>query len=443
MNFAKLGLIEPLLRTLQHLDYTTPTPVQAQAIPAVLAGRDLMAAAQTGTGKTAGFALPVLQRLALEGAKVASNSIRALVLVPTRELAEQVHANIREYAENLPVSTYAVYGGVSLNPQMMRLRRGVDLLVATPGRLLDLFRQNAVKFGQVQTLVLDEADRMLDLGFAEELQAVYAALPRKRQTLLFSATFSDQIRMLAGLALNDPLSIEVSPRNTTASTVKQWLVPVDKKRKADLFCHLLRKQRWKQVLVFAKTRNGVDQLVERLLSEGVNADGIHGDRPQATRQRALDTFKAREIQVLVATDVAARGLDIDDLPLVVNLDLPIVAEDYVHRIGRTGRAGNKGEAISLVCADEVQLLAAIETLIRQTLPRHEEPDFIPDHRVPMTDASGQVVKKPKKPKKPKENSAKRGLGRWMDSAESSASEPSVKPVRKVPSFNSGPRKRKP
>ncbi|QXI47262.1 DEAD/DEAH box helicase [Pseudomonas anuradhapurensis] len=443
MNFAKLGLIEPLLRTLQQLDYTTPTPVQAKAIPAVLAGRDLMAAAQTGTGKTAGFALPVLQRLALEGEKVASNSIRALVLVPTRELAEQVHNNVREYAENLPLSTYAVYGGVSINPQMMRLRRGVDLLVATPGRLLDLFRQNAVKFNQVQTLVLDEADRMLDLGFAEELQSVYAALPRKRQTLLFSATFSEQIRMLAGLALNNPLSIEVSPRNATASSVKQWLVPVDKKRKVDLFCHLLRKQRWKQVLVFAKTRNGVDQLVERLLAEGVNADGIHGDRPQATRQRALDSFKAREIQVLVATDVAARGLDIDDLPLVVNLDLPIVAEDYVHRIGRTGRAGNKGEAISLVCADEVQLLAAIEVLTRQTLPRHEEPDFIPDHRVPMTDASGQVIKKPKKPKKPKENSAKRGLGRWMDSAEAGSAAPAVKAVRKVPSFNGGPRKRKP
>ncbi|MGX1178146.1 ATP-dependent RNA helicase RhlE [Pseudomonas sp. IAP-CY TE4608] len=443
MNFAKLGLIEPLLRTLQQLDYTTPTPVQAKAIPAVLAGRDLMAAAQTGTGKTAGFALPVLQRLALEGEKVASNSIRALVLVPTRELAEQVHNNVREYAKNLPLSTYAVYGGVSINPQMMRLRRGVDLLVATPGRLLDLFRQNAVKFNQVQTLVLDEADRMLDLGFAEELQSVYAALPRKRQTLLFSATFSDQIRMLAGLALNDPLSIEVSPRNATAASVKQWLVPVDKKRKADLFCHLLRKQRWKQVLVFAKTRNGVDQLVERLLAEGVNADGIHGDRPQATRQRALDSFKAREVQVLVATDVAARGLDIDDLPLVVNLDLPIVAEDYVHRIGRTGRAGNKGEAISLVCADEVQLLAAIEVLTRQTLPRHEEPDFIPEHRVPMTDASGQVIKKPKKPKKPKENSAKRGLGRWMDSSEAGSAEPAVKAVRKVPSFNGGPRKRKP
>ena len=445
MNFAKLGLIEPLLRTLQQLDYTTPTPVQAKAIPAVLAGRDLMAAAQTGTGKTAGFALPVLQRLALEGEKVASNSIRALVLVPTRELAEQVHNNVREYAENLPLSTYAVYGGVSINPQMMRLRRGVDLLVATPGRLLDLFRQNAVKFNQVQTLVLDEADRMLDLGFAEELQSVYAALPRKRQTLLFSATFSDQIRMLAGLALNDPLSIEVSPRNATATSVKQWLVPVDKKRKADLFCHLLRKQRWKQVLVFAKTRNGVDALVERLQAQGVNADGIHGDRPQATRQRALDSFKAREIQILVATDVAARGLDIDDLPLVVNFDLPIVAEDYIHRIGRTGRAGATGEAISLVCADEVNLLSAIEMLTRQPLTRHQEQDFDPDHRVPDTDASGQVIKKPKKPKKPKVSGGggKRNLGKWVDSGDAAPVEPSIKPVRKVPVFNTGPRKRKP
>lgn len=442
MTFAKLGLIEPLLRALERLDYNTPTPVQAQAIPAVLAGRDLMAAAQTGTGKTAGFALPLLQRLTLEGAKVASNSVRALVLVPTRELAEQVHSNIREYAEHLPLSTYAVYGGVSINPQMMKLRKGIDLLVATPGRLLDLFRQNAVKFNQLQALVLDEADRMLDLGFAEELRAVYAALPARRQTLLFSATFSDEIRLLAGQTLNDPLSIEVSPRNVTASTVKQWIVPVDKKRKPELFSHLLRKQRWKQVLVFAKTRNGVDQLVERLRGQGVNADGIHGDKPQATRQRALDSFKAREIQILVATDVAARGLDIDDLPLVVNFDLPIVAEDYIHRIGRTGRAGNTGEAISLVCADEVQLLSAIEMLTRKTLPRHEEPDFIPDHKVPMTDANGQVLKKPKKPKKPKESSSKRSLGRWMDSAET-ATAPVAKPVRKVPTFNTGPRKRKP
>lgn len=443
MTFAKLGLIEPLLRALQTLGYNSPTPVQAQAIPAVLAGRDLMAAAQTGTGKTAGFALPLLQRLTMEGAKVASNSVRALVLVPTRELAEQVHANIQEYAEHLPLSTYAVYGGVSINPQMMKLRKGVDLLVATPGRLLDLYRQNAVKFSQLQALVLDEADRMLDLGFSEELRDIYAALPTRRQTLLFSATFSDPIRLLAGQMLDDPLSVEVSPRNEAANTVKQWVVPVDKKRKPELFSHLLRKQRWKQVLVFAKTRNGVDQLVERLQGQGVNADGIHGDKPQATRQRALDSFKARETQILVATDVAARGLDIEDLPLVVNFDLPIVAEDYIHRIGRTGRAGSTGEAISLVCADEVQLLSAIEMLTRKTLPRHEEPDFEPEHRVPATDATGQVLKKPKKPKKPKKSGGKKSLGRWMDSGETVVEAPAVKPVRKVPAFNTGPRKRKP
>ena len=446
MTFATLGLIEPLLRSLETLGYQTPTPVQAQAIPAVLAGRDLMAAAQTGTGKTAGFALPLLQLLAMEGPKVTANSVRALILVPTRELAEQVHEAVRQYAENLPLRTYAVYGGVSINPQMMKLRSGVDLLVATPGRLLDLFRQNALKFNQLQTLVLDEADRMLDLGFSEELANIYKALPKKRQTLLFSATFSDDIRLLAGQMLNDPLTIEVSPRNVAANTVKQWIVTVDKKRKPELFVHLMRKGKWKQVLVFAKTRNGVDALVEKLQGLGINADGIHGDKPQATRQRALDRFKASEVQILVATDVAARGLDIEDLPLVVNFDLPIVAEDYIHRIGRTGRAGSTGEAISLVCADEVNLLSAIEMLTRQTLKRQNEPDFEPEHRVPDTDASGQVVKKPKKPKKPKASGGgggKRNLGRWVDSGEVAPAEPSIKPVRKVPVFNTGPRKRKP
>ncbi|MDE1166804.1 MAG: DEAD/DEAH box helicase [Pseudomonas sp.] len=444
MTFATLGLIEPLLRALETLGYQTPTPVQAQAIPAVLAGRDLMAAAQTGTGKTAGFALPILQRLTMEGPKVASNCVRALVLVPTRELAEQVHANIQEYGEHLPLSTYAVYGGVSINPQMMKLRKGVDVLVATPGRLLDLYRQNAVKFSQLETLVLDEADRMLDLGFSEELRDIYAALPKKRQTLLFSATFSDAIRLLAGQMLNDPLSIEVSPRNVAASSVKQWIVTVDKKRKAELFIHLLKKQKWTQVLVFAKTRNGVDALVERLQGLGINADGIHGDKPQATRQRALDRFKASEVQILVATDVAARGLDIDDLPTVVNFDLPIVAEDYIHRIGRTGRAGLTGEAISLVCADEVQLLSAIETLTRQALKRVDESGFEPDHRVPETTASGEVIKKPKKPKKPKVSGGKKTLGKWTDSGDSPIdAAPPVKPVRKVPVFNTGPRKRKP
>jgi superfamily II DNA/RNA helicase len=418
--------------------------VQAQAIPPVLAGRDLMAAAQTGTGKTAGFALPLLQRLTLEGPKVAPNSIRALVLVPTRELAEQVHESIRQYAEHLPLSTYAVYGGVSINPQMMKLRKGVDILVATPGRLLDLHRQNALKFSQLQTLILDEADRMLDLGFSEELRSIYAALPKRRQTLLFSATFSDAIRQLAEQMLDDPLSIEVSPRNVAASSVKQWVVTVDKKRKPELFIHLLKKLRWSQVLVFAKTRVGVDQLVERLQGLGINADGIHGDKPQATRQRALDRFKASEVQILVATDVAARGLDIDDLPTVVNFDLPIVAEDYIHRIGRTGRAGLTGEAISLVCADEVELLSAIETLTRQTLRREEEPDFTPEHRVPTTDATGQILKKPKKPKKPKvSGGGKRNLGKWVDSGDTAPEPVAVKPVRKVPVFNTGPRKKKP
>ena len=442
MTFASLGLIEPLLRALDARGYQTPTPVQAQAIPPVLAGRDLMAAAQTGTGKTAGFALPLLQRLTMEGPKVAPNTIRALVLAPTRELAEQVHESIRQYAEHLPLSTYAVYGGVSINPQMMKLRKGVDVLVATPGRLLDLHRQNAVKFSQLQTLILDEADRMLDLGFAEELRGIYAALPKRRQTLLFSATFSDPIRLLASQMLDDPLTIEVSPRNVAAASVKQWVVTVDKKRKADLFIHLMKKHRWGQVLVFAKTRVGVDQLVDRLQALGLNADGIHGDKPQATRQRALDRFKSNEVKILVATDVAARGLDIDDLPTVVNLDLPIVAEDYIHRIGRTGRAGLTGEAISLVCADEVELLSAIEVLTRQTLERREEQDFEPEHRVPSTDASGQILKKPKKPKKPKVSGSKRNLGKWVDSGDSEPA-PAVKPVRKVPVFNTGPRKKKP
>ena len=443
MTFASIGLIEPLLRALTDLNYQTPTPVQTQAIPAVLKGRDLLAAAQTGTGKTAGFALPLLQRLTMEGAQVAANSVRALVLVPTRELAEQVHDSLRQYGQHLPLRTYAVYGGVSINPQMMKLRRGVDVLVATPGRLLDLYRQNAVKFSQIQALVLDEADRMLDLGFSRELNELFVILPQRRQTLLFSATFSDSIREMARLLLRDPLSIEVAPRNSAAKTVKQSLIPVDKKRKSALFLHLLRARRWGQVLVFAKTRKGVDQLVEELLAAGINADAIHGDKPQPARLRALARFKANEVQILVATDVAARGLDIDDLPLVVNFDLPIVAEDYVHRIGRTGRAGASGEALSLVCADEVELLAAIETLLGHVLARKDEPDFIPDHRVPVTSKDGQILKKPKKPKAPKSfegasSKTEKPLGRWVDS-----DAPKVKAVRQVPKFGEKPRAKKP
>ena len=399
MTFADMGLAVPLLGALETLGYSTPTPVQRAAIPAVLAGRDLMAAAQTGTGKTAGFALPLLHRLSTETTPVASNSVRVLVLVPTRELAEQVNESFRNYGKYLAVKTYAVYGGVSINPQMMKMRKGLDLVVATPGRLLDLYRQNAIRFGEVQTLVLDEADRMLDLGFAKELEAVFAALPKRRQTLLFSATFSDPIRALANRLLHNPAVIEVSPPNTAADTVHQWVIPVDKKRKPDLLLHLLASRQWRLALVFVKTRKGVDLLVDTLLARGIGADAIHGDKAQAGRQRALDRFKAGEVQVLVATDVASRGLDIDDLPQVVNFDLPIVAEDYIHRIGRTGRAGARGEAVSLVCADEAPLLAAIERLLRKNFERIEEAGFEPEHRVPMTNAAGELVKKPKKPKK--------------------------------------------
>jgi len=400
MSFASLGLIDQIVRTLDALAYHTPTAVQEQAIPAVLAGRDVMAAAQTGTGKTAGFTLPILQRLA-KGGTVGSNAVRALILVPTRELAEQVHESVRTYAEGLPLRTMVAYGGVSINPQMMALRKGVDVMVATPGRLLDLQRQNAVRFNEVKTLVLDEADRMLDLGFARELDGLMKLLPKKRQTLLFSATFSDQIRALSNQMLRDPVRIEATPRNTTVAAVKQWIIPVDKKRKPELFVHLLERHDWTQVLAFARTRKGVDELVSLLEAKRITADSIHGDKPQPARLRALERFKAGEVRVLVATDVAARGIDIDDLPAVINVDLPIVAEDYVHRTGRTGRAGATGEAVSLVCADEVEQLAAIEVLTRQALERVEEPGFAPDHRVPMTDAKGQIVKKPKKPKKPK------------------------------------------
>ncbi|MBU3696966.1 DEAD/DEAH box helicase [Dechloromonas sp.] len=420
MSFADLGLSAPLLQALAQLGYPAPTPVQQQAIPGVLAGRDLMAAAQTGTGKTAAFALPLLQRLAAEEQRAGSNSIRALVLVPTRELAEQVMTSFRTYGEGLPVSCYAAYGGVSLNPQMMRMRRGVDILVATPGRLIDLFTKNAVKFRELQTLVLDEADRMLDLGFADDLDILFQALPKKRQTLLFSATFSDEIRSMAKARLRDPLSIEVSPRNTAAKTVTQWVVPCDKKRKTELFLYMRKDRGWGQVLVFVKTKKGCDELVGRLQAKQIAADTIHGDRPQASRLKALEAFKAGEVQILVATDVAARGLDIDDLPQVVNFDLPLQAEDYIHRIGRTGRAGASGEAISLVCADEAPLLAAIETLLKQTLSRDEEPGFEPSHRLPQT---GPATGAPKPPKKPKTGGNRKVPGNWEGFDDFAAAKP--------------------
>ena len=383
MQFKDLGLIAPLLQALHELGHTTPTPIQVKGIPAVLAGRDLIAAAQTGTGKTGSFALPLLQKLG-ELPPPEPNSISALVLTPTRELAQQVADDLRDYGRRLPVRVLVAYGGVSLNPQMMALRRGADILVATPGRLLDLHGKNALRLGQLQVLVLDEADRMLDMGFSRELEQILALLPRRRQTLLFSATFSDPVRALATGLLHHPLEVDASPRNTTVASVKQRVIPVDKQRKLELFCHLLRKQRWPQVLVFAKTRKRVDELVTSLQYQAVSTAAIHGDIPQHARLAALRRFNAGQVRVLVATDVAARGLDIEALPLVVNLDLPIAPEGYVHRIGRTGRAGQAGEAISLVCADVATQLAAIEALIGKMLARRELEGFEPKHRVPAT-----------------------------------------------------------
>ncbi|MDD2558817.1 MAG: DEAD/DEAH box helicase [Desulfuromonadaceae bacterium] len=395
MSFASFGLSEPLRLAIKESGYSKPTPIQLKAIPIILAGKDLMAAAQTGTGKTASFVLPLLQRLN-NGPKVKANQVRILVLTPTRELAVQVAQNVDSYSKHLPLKTCVVYGGVKINPQMMKLRGGADLLVATPGRLLDLASQNAIKFSQLETLVLDEADRMLDMGFSAEVGKIMALLPKLRQTLLFSATISDEIRKLGKTLLNNPLQIDISPRNSTARTVKQWVIEVDKGKKPALLSRLIRNKNWAQVLVFTKTKKAADALVLYLKSDNISVDSIHGDKSQALRTQALENFKTNKTRILVATDIAARGLDINELPHVVNFDLPKVAEDYIHRIGRTGRAGLPGEGISLVSADEVKLLAAIETLIKQTLVREVETGFVSQHKVPLTLQTVSPAKKPKK-----------------------------------------------
>ena len=400
MQFSDLKLLPELLKAIADKGYNEPSPIQQQAIPAVLAGRDLMAAAQTGTGKTAGFTLPMLQLLAdsqSQGRKVQSNHIRALVLTPTRELAAQVAENVAEYSKYLPLRSAVVFGGVKINPQMMALRRGMDVLVATPGRLLDLYQQNAVKFGQLEILVLDEADRMLDMGFIHDIKKVLALLPKKRQNLLFSATFSDDIRKLAKGLVNDPLEVSVSPANTTAERVEQLIYPVDKNRKAALVTKLISDNNWQQVLIFTKTKHMANKLSMHLDAAGIKAAPIHGNKSQNARTKALADFKSGAVRALVATDIAARGLDIDQLPQVVNFELPNVAEDYVHRIGRTGRAGAAGHAVSLVCADETKELFGIERLIKQLIPRQQMPGFIPVNAVPES----KLNTKPYKPKKPK------------------------------------------
>ncbi|KAF0803979.1 DEAD/DEAH box helicase [Alcanivorax xiamenensis] len=395
MDFQSLGLIDPLLRAVSEQGYDRPSPIQAQAIPSVLEGGDVMAAAQTGTGKTAGFTLPLLQRLQ-PGKPAGSRQVRALVLTPTRELAAQVGESVVEYGKYLPALRCAVvFGGVNINPQINRLRGGVDVLVATPGRLLDLYQQKAMSFDQLEILVLDEADRMLDMGFIHDIRKVLRLLPKQRQTLMFSATFSNEIRTLAKTLVRNPKEIDVSPRNSTAERVRQWVVTVDKRHKAALLTHLIGDQQWFQVLVFTRTKHGANRLAKQLENAGIEAAAIHGNKSQNARTRALAGFKSGDVRALVATDIAARGLDIDQLPQVVNFDLPNVAEDYVHRIGRTGRAGADGEAVSLVSGEDQKLLKGIERLIKQPIERRQVSNFeppavadIPDDREPRSRPNG-------------------------------------------------------
>ena len=382
MTFDTLGLSAPILDAVARKGYTEPSPIQAQSIPAILTGKDVLAAAQTGTGKTAGFTLPILEKLS-HGKPAGSNQVRALILTPTRELAAQVAENVATYGQNLNLRSAVVFGGVKINPQMMKLRKGADILIATPGRLLDLFNQNAVKFDRLEVLVLDEADRMLDMGFIHDIKRILKVLPKKRQNLLFSATFSNEIRELAKRIVKQAVEIAVAPSNATAAKVDQWIYPVDKKRKAPLLLKLIRDNDWTQILVFTRTKRGANRLAQDLDANGILAMAIHGNKSQNQRTKALAEFKDRRINVLVATDIAARGLDIEQLPQVVNFELPSVPEDYVHRIGRTGRAGATGQAISLVCADEFGELVAIQNLIQQLLPRETIEGFEATNELPV------------------------------------------------------------
>ena len=374
MTFSDLGLYPALLDAVAGEGYTQPTPIQARAVPAVLAGRDILAAAQTGTGKTAAFALPILQRLA-EGPRAAASGPRALILTPTRELAAQVSESLHTYGAGVSVSSAVIFGGVSAVPQIRALRRGVDVVVATPGRLLDHIQQGNLDLGAVETLVLDEADRMLDMGFIRDIRRIIAKLPQQRQNLLFSATFSEEIRKLAQTLLHDPVEINVAPRNAPAELVEQRVAFVNKSDKRAVLSWLIGSRNWRQVLVFTRTKHGANRLCKQLSEDGLPAAALHGNKSQAARTKALAEFKAGRTRVLVATDIAARGLDIDTLPHVINFELPHVPEDYVHRIGRTGRAGSSGEALSLVDGEEKGLLRGIQRLLRRDIPLLDAPDM--------------------------------------------------------------------
>jgi len=382
--FANLGLSQELVKAIADCGYTEPTPIQIQAIPVVLAGGDLLAAAQTGTGKTAGFTLPILQQLASRSVRRPASGrspIRALILTPTRELAAQVEENVRDYSKYLRLTSLVVFGGVNINPQIQKLKSRVDILVATPGRLLDHVQQGTVDLSHVEILVLDEADRMLDMGFIRDIRRVLALLPKQRQNLLFSATFSDEIKAFATGLLVNPAIIQVASLHATPDAVAQKIYPVDNSRKRDLLTHLIKAHSWYQVLVFTRTKHGADRLVKQLTQDDIVSMAIHGNKSQAARTRALAKFKDGTLQVLVATDIAARGIDINELPHVVNYELPNVPEDYVHRIGRTGRAGSNGEAVSLVCVDEQKLLTDIEKLLKRSLPREVVNGFEPNPQI--------------------------------------------------------------
>ncbi|HLE79469.1 MAG TPA: DEAD/DEAH box helicase [Candidatus Limnocylindrales bacterium] len=398
MTFKSLGLSADLLGVVAAEGYETPTPVQLAAIPLVLAGRDVLAAAQTGTGKTAAFVLPILDRLrkhANTSFSPARHPVRALILVPTRELAMQVADSVHTYGRTVPLRPAVVFGGIPIEPQTKELRAGVEILVATPGRLLDHVGQKNVNLSQVEILVLDEADRMLDMGFLPDIQKIIALLPARRQNLMFSATFSEDIRRLSGSILRDPETVEVAARNTAAESVRQLVYPVDRDRKEQLLAHLITKEDWRQVLVFTRTKIGASRLASYLDRRGLEAVAIHSDRSQPERTKALEGFKIGEIRVLVATDVAARGLDIEDLPHVVNFELPWQAQDYIHRIGRTGRAGATGDAISLVSIDETDLLRGVQRLLKLAIPWKVEDGFVPDRNAePVPLRGGPPAERP-------------------------------------------------
>ena len=367
MSFSNLGLCTELLRAIKEEGYTTPTPIQTESIPVILSKKDVLAAAQTGTGKTAGFTLPLLELLNKNYSKDKKSVVKALILTPTRELATQVGESVEVYGKYLPFKSAVIFGGVGINPQKAILKMGVDIVTATPGRLLDLVFQDCLDLSKVEFLVLDEADRMLDMGFIHDIKKILSILPKQRQNLLFSATFSPEIKKLADGLLKTPVLIEVSKANSTSHKVEQTVHHVDKERKKELLIHLLNKNSWRQVLVFTRTKHGANKLSEALIKDKITSAAIHGNKSQGARTKALDDFKAGTVRVLVATDIAARGIDIDQLPHVINFELPNVPEDYVHRIGRTGRAGNSGDAISLVCIDEHDYLLAIEKLIKQKI----------------------------------------------------------------------------